>query len=575
MSKEKKRWIARILDSDTVRMIAPDAWANWRTTTDAYRNIGYKQGTQAPDSGDLLVQSPYTDYFNLTWGLAPNADMPKWRWMYRSRPEVKRGIDLKVILGVGRGFSIQCPKNREIEQYVAQLLDILHIRDVAQSAVTDALIYGQAYFEKVRVADGQEMEGEKVELAPVEKRVQATSNVPNGFTADYFDVDTMAESYERSKKWTDGVKRVDRWMASDEGRQVNEAVYGIKLRHYEAALKKAKRFTAQIDRKALFAPETGELVALKKLDPMWMRINRDSFDNVLGFVQWGLTPIPQSILAEKIVYIPYLRKSWAFESAYGTSALMPIQRHVSFLIQAEEDQKVWNHQYAKPTMVVFAGTPEKPYPVPAVTSLQNKLSQRGPTTDLVLPGDTKIEILKGGVDVQAFDKWSKYNREKIYEALGIPDVLMNLPGEMTRATSDVTLQAFIAEEEMIQEIVGEQLMKQIIEPEVRRRFGNDFAPMKIIWPPILKEDRNKQIDRTIKAVGVPFMSINEGRSESNLPPLDGPQYDSLAAQAATGAFGQPSKNPEQSEKGRTGSGEEMASVIDKTSDSSYGDSRDS
>lgn len=159
-------------------------------------------------------------------------------------------------------------------------------------------------------------------------------------------------------------------------------------------------------------------------------------------------------------------------------------------------------------------------------------------------------------------------REKIYETLAIPDVLMNLPGEMTRATSDVTLQAFIAEEKMIQELVGEQFLKQVIEPEVRRHFATRYPDgviptIKLNWPPILEEDRNKKIDRLVKSVGVPFETVNEARTEASLAPIDDPQFDRIQSAPLTGLgndpfkqAGFPSKNPEMSESERTGPREE-------------------
>ena len=155
MADEKKtttRWVARNLDEGTVRDIAPWTTVLWRKTTDIYKGTGYRAGEQPPYSGDLLVQNPYTDWFNLTWGLAPNQDMPKWRFMYRARPEVRGGIDKKVILSVGKGFKIICEQDREIEGYVTKLMGILDIRTILQSMVSDALVYGFAIFEKVRNA---------------------------------------------------------------------------------------------------------------------------------------------------------------------------------------------------------------------------------------------------------------------------------------------------------------------------------------------------------------------------------------------------------------------------------------
>jgi len=108
--------------------------------------------------------------------------------------------------------------------------------------------------------------------------------------------------------------------------------------------------------------------------------------------------------------------------------------------------------------------------------------------------------------------------------------------------------------------VGEQLMKQLIEPEVRKKFG-DVPLMKIVWAPILIDDRNKISDRVLKAVGEPIMSVNEGRSELGLPPRPEPEYDEIP-ELPTPGFGQLSK-PEGSESQRTGPREEQKQKVDK------------
>ncbi|HKT21233.1 MAG TPA: phage portal protein [Nitrososphaerales archaeon] len=629
------RWIARNLDQNTVGQIAPDTWVLWTETTEYYRGWGYRGGTKPPQTGDLLVQSPYVDWFNLTWGLAPNSDMPKWRYMYRARPEIRQGIDLMVILAVGKGFSITC-ENKEIEEYANRLMNHLGMRDVLQMAVSDMLVYGQAWFEKIRTKASERQEYEDLELAPIEKRVEA-HQIEEPMLArrwweagDPFDEDDPEKMKGVVKDYINDGRSMDRWISRNQ-KVLTPMFVGMK-RQLTQFLAKAEKTTkakwkaamqqvppqggirpppgamgggaafgfappgamgnprpatqgtqepvvmGSVDemRKEIVEPEEGELVELKPIDPMWMRVNRDSFNNTIGYVQWGLTPIPQGIVTEKIVYLKWMPKSWAYENAYGTSVLMPVQRHVSLLIQAEEDMKVFWHQYAKPMLVVNGGTEDKPYPLPALQNLQAKFAARQPNTDAVVPGDVKVQMVQSGTAKTAmtYQVWAMYLREKIYETLGIPDVLMNLPGEQTRATSDVTLQAFVAKEQMIQDIVGEQFLKQVIEPEVRRHFSGKFPDeeltgMKITWPPILTEDRNKIADRVIKSVGRPIETVNEGRAELGLGPRTEPEYDEIA-EAPAGPLGgtnpanpPPSKNPEESESVRTGPGEESKANLDK------------
>lgn len=612
--RHKRRFIARIIDSRVVQRIAPDTFINWLETSRVYWGTGYRAQTKPPDTGVALVQSPYSDWYNLTWGLAPNADMPKWRYMFRARPEIRRGIDLKVILAVGRGFTLVCDDDDEIEQYANRLINHLGIRDFLQSAVSDMLTYGIAYAEKVRSLPDEEQAHEQLEMEPIESRVAAgkveTPRMSMEWTNDALDVSDPDEATNRVKAWASDMASVDKWVAKNRNdieielsrkKDILEAKLeagSARRKRMEAAQRKARRNATMSDAQdrpggsavreddSVFEAGTGELIELKTLDPLWIRVCRDAFGNVIGYVQWGLTPIPQAILTEKLIVLKWMPKSTVPENAYGMSVLMPVQRHISFLIQAEEDMKVFWHQYAKPMLVIYGGTQEKPYPAPQLQSMQNRMVNRGPTTDLVTPGDTKVDMLQSGTGKgtsQTFSMYVKYLREKIYETLGIPSILMNLPGDTTRATSDVTLQAFIAEEEMVQDMVGEQILKQIIEPEVRRHFADrypkgDIPVITPVFSPVLEEDRNKKQDRVIKSVMRPIMTVNEARRAVGLAPMPGPpedpeKYDKIPEAPVAGMPGAPgqgasptapSKNPEESEATRTGDREEMKQKLDRT-----------
>ena len=621
--QKKSSLKARLLDSKTVQRVAPGVFLHWLETSQVYQGVGYKAGEKPPESGVALVQSPYSDWYNLTWGLAPNQDMPKWRWMFRARPEIKRGIDVKTILAVGRGMTIQCDKDREVEEYANRLLNHVNMRQMLQEAVSDMLVYGTAYMEKIRARPDEVQEHEELQLEPLETRMSAqaipgpqlsrqwTNSALDGIDETQI-LDGSASSGKVNewkgmlKAYANDLVMVENWLDAPEVKEAIGEYTAAKGHEYRKSLWKARRWKATMsdahdqprsadirDDDSFFEEEPGELIELKPLDPLWMRVCRDAFGNIIGWVQWGLTPIPQAILNEKLVVFRWMPKSWAHENAYGTSVLMPVQRHVSFIVQSEEDMKVFWHQYAKPMLVAYGGTSEKPYPNAALSAIANKLFTRGPTTDVVMPGDTKVEMMQSGAGKgtsQTFALYVKYLREKIYETLGVPSILMNLPGDTSRGTSDVTLQAFIAEEEMIQEYVGEQVLAQILEPEVRRRFADKYPSgniplMHAVFAPVLEEDRNKKFDRIVKGVGMqPFMTVNEARAQVGLPAMIGPDLDptkydripesvapttTLSGNAnpdASDAISNemaPSRNPEESESGKTGFGEEVKQKEDR------------
>ena len=536
MSTKRKSFVARVLDSPTIRRISPFQWRLYRKTTAPYRELGYPPRAEPPATGDLLVQSPYNQWFNLVWGVSPNADLPKWRWMYRARPEVKRGIDTKVILAVGRGFTVTCKGDEEVEKFVNRLLIRLNLRDLAQSLMTDALVYGTAWGEKIRALPD--------ELQATEKPHVGEGVAPEArVTKTWKDLDFNQPS--AISEWVADVERVDRWMAQTT----------IPNRESE---------------EDTLPNGEGKLVDIKKVDPIYMRVNRDAFDNIIGHVQWGVTPIPQSIEPDKMVFIRWMPKSWAHESAYGTSILMPIQRHVSLLVQAEEDMKVWFHQYARPMLAVYAGTPEHPVPVAQLQALRDKFADRQPNSDMILPGDFKAEVIGAGTGetTNTFAAWSKYLVDKIYESIGMPTVFAEGAEGANRSEGDVRLQIFLAEQRMIQDLFAEQFLQQVVEPEVRRQFTQyaeqPLPDLQVVWPPIVEEDWNRRMDRLIKAAGRPFMTINEARGAANLGNIDEEWADKLeeVPMLAKGPFGQPSL-PEPSESERTGVREETLQKRDR------------
>ncbi len=478
---------------------------------------------------------------------------------------------------------------------------------------------------------GEVQEHEDLQMQPIETRMQAnaprlshqwTNNDLDGI--DETQILDGSASREKINSWKGTMKNyandvtvIENWLADPDVKDAIGEFTAAKSKTYNRMLLNSARMIAarkqrmkaagigladaqdkpgyadQRDDESLFDQPPGELIELKPLDPLWMRVCRDAFGNVIGWVQWGLTPIPQAILNEKLVVFRWMPKSWAHENAYGTSVLMPVQRHVSFIVQAEEDMKVFWHQYAKPMLVAYGGTSEKPYPNAALSAIATKLFQRGPTTDVVMPGDTRVEMMQSGAGKgtsQTFSLYAKYLREKIYETLGVPSILMNLPGDTSRGTSDVMLQAFIAEEEMIQEYVGEQVLSQILEPEVRRHFmekfpDGDIPMMRAVFSPVLEEDRNKKFDRIVKGLGMqPFLTVNEARADVGKPPMEGPPedptlYDRIpsAISPTTTLSGNanpdvndaisnelaPSRNPEESESTKTGYLEEMKTKEDR------------
>jgi hypothetical protein len=632
---------SRILDRNTYRRIVPQIDIEWRKSNLMYQQSGFKPYEEIPDAGKLLVQSPYTAQFDVSWGLTPIADQAKYRWLYRARTEVRRAIDIKTKLALGRGFHVVCPDNPKIEKYCNDLIARLKIKEIGPLLMNNKLVYGQCYAEKVRAGgkDNPLMATEQLENQPISvsanydvdngmrtliawSKAQFNSNTPREpYTAKLSQtLNEVSERYEAMvNEWNSIVAQKNRQYGFTEPRapdmvsvncsikfeqngEVRKSDISVPVQAscrpkftFQAAAKKDR--AGQVDgtpNGLVFKytdrnnPEdfdiTGELIALKVVDPLYMQVQRHPLDIIVGFIQWTVNAVPQTVMPEEMVYMRYMPNSWIYESAYGTSLLMPITHHVSMLIQAEEDVKTWHHIYAHPLRVLYVGEKGKPYlqGTAKIANYQNLIANLPPNGDLVLPGDTELQFPALNFQPnETSSGWINYLNSKVYEGIGVPGVLANRTGDVSsglsnRSKSDDELSAFIAEMIMEQQSFGEDFMQQVLLPEIIRKFGKTLPEVQIIFPPILDEDWNKKADRVVKMVGQnAFLTPNEARRLMNQKVLvEGDKaYDKSldeipeSAQAGANGFGAPSKSPEKSESQKTGKREESKQKRDRGNES--------
>ena len=500
MSEKKQSVFARIMDSDVVQKVGNATFLHWQRTTEAYRGYGYAFGKLPPQNGTGLVQSPYADIFNLTWGLIQQPDMPKWRYLYRTRPEIRSAIDKKAALAFGKGFQIAC-EDKKVETYLTNLLKSMDYIPMMVACAADALVYGYGVMEIVRASPSKMQASEKKTQPQLLKACEKFIPV----NKEYGPLD--------SKDYQAALDNVDQVLTAELG--------GLTPKDAKSKFKEMANIQAF---------QNGEPIELKKLDPLYMRIARDAFNDVMGYIQWGLSPIPSSFVPEKIIWMRHAERSSTLESAYGMSQLMPIVRHASMLIAAEEDMKIYAHQHARPTLVAYGGSQEKPYPQPKLLNLLKLLQSFQPNTDMVLPADTKLEPINTHIDKTStfLESWIHYLKEKIYEGMNIPMMLqITEKGGVKGASADVDLAAFIADEEVFQYNLGGQFLNQFLIPEAHRKFGANIKPIDIIFAPIMEEDLNKKADRIIKLVGRPLVTVNEGRRMINLDSTENAEDDEI------------------------------------------------
>jgi len=136
-----------------------------------------------------------------------------------------------------------------------------------------------------------------------------------------------------------------------------------------------------------------KLNGLNPLDPVHMRVRRDAYGQVLGYIQLFTFP-PVVFASDEICHFKWGAKSWWYEFSYGTSLLRPLLKIQALIDQLEDDMAVIVHTYAKPMLVVKAGTPERPLDgCSNSNSLLKPLSDRKPATDVFVRGDVEVDVV--------------------------------------------------------------------------------------------------------------------------------------------------------------------------------------
>jgi len=264
----------------------------------------------------------------------------------------------------------------------------------------------------------------------------------------------------------------------------------------------------------------GELLWLKPLDPQFMRVQRDSYGNQHGFLQYLIAP-PQAFTNEKIAYFKYSPWSVAYENTYGTSLLMSLLRTQNMIWQMEADLLVMAHAGAKPPMWFKGGTPVTPYTDIQMNQLVASTAARGPGSDIYTRSNVDgMPLPQPSTMIQGLMEHLKYLHDQRIILLGVPPQILGIPEGSTRTTAQVADADFIIVLQTIQQIIGEGLRYQVYARRLRAKFGADVEIPKLKWRDVYSEDRDKKVYRAIALYKNAAITLNELRLDLGYHPID-------------------------------------------------------
>lgn len=225
------------------------------------------------------------------------------------------------------------------------------------------------------------------------------------------------------------------------------------------------------------------LVWLKPLDPVHMRVRRDAYGQVFGYIQL-LTMPPVVFTAQDMIHFRWGPKSWWYEFSYGSSQLRPLLKIQAYIDQLEQDMAVISHLYTKPMLDVAAGTAEKPYTIDQLNELIDSFSNRGIGSDVFHRGDATVKIIPSMTRDIKIQWWLDYLHNMREGVMGVPRIFMGKVEGTNRATAEVVMQEYVTRLRMIQEALGDQLETVLFKQLVNQEFGPDVEIPLMKWRPI-------------------------------------------------------------------------------------------
>lgn len=441
------------------------------------QNIVPKHATP-PGSGLGYKVSPYTSEWIKLWGITPIADLSKYRLMYRTVPKVKRAIDKTVSSAIIKGFNrleinpLQTwyPEDEyssledyhfAITSYLQSWIDgqddfYLNLNMIGK----DMLIYGNAYVELVY----EDLEVEEKQ-----------SN-------DFTNYEVHKEDYSWAGQGPlDGQDAPMVTMKNPGGKYLE------------------------------VAPK-GDLIWLKPLDPLYMRVRADSYGNVFGYLQFLSAP-PVSYTPDKMAHFRYNPLSWQYETFNGTSMLMSIIRTQEIIWQIENDLILLGHATVKPPMHFACGDKDNIWPEPVFTQFIADTANRSAGGDLYTRGDVKgtpLPAPAGGIP--AMVKYLDYHDTQRTIALGVPPQLLGQPEGSSRTTAEVSLDDWVNMLQNIQREISNTLEDQIFRHIIKNKFGEDAPIPKPVWNPLFDKNENDITSRIVSLVASGIVTLNEGRN---------------------------------------------------------------
>jgi hypothetical protein len=481
-ANKESGFIARILDKAT--SIKHDVFTpkNW---------FGRQKIIQNPptDSGYAFIQNPYNSIFNVQWGIQPDADLAKYRLLYRNVPKVKRAIDKTVSSAINKGirrFEYKEPVTGG-KKYIKYLTEWVEKQDdwkiTLMMIASDCLIFGNSFVEIV-YDRGEEFD-DNGELSPGFRDIDPYDS-RNGIP-EKVDIPNEFINYVGRGMYPVEDPMIEKKLVDSYGNKIHS------IREYHRT--------------------TGEVLWLKVLDPLYMRVRADSYGNVFGYIQWLSNP-PISFTTEKIAHFRYNPKSTAYEQCYGTSMLQSMIRTQEAIWQIENDALIIGHTATKPPIHFSIESQDgMVMPDEVFVKFQAQMKNRGAGGDIFTRGDVVAnQLTPPSNQLAQIYTHLHYHDVQRSIALGVPPALLGEPEGSSRTTAEVSLDDWINTLQILQKEIANVLEEQVFKYVLEAKFGEGTPVPHIVWNELFNKNENDVVSRIVSLKGAGIITFNEARN---------------------------------------------------------------
>ena len=259
---------------------------------------------------------------------------------------------------------------------------------------------------------------------------------------------------------------------------------------------------------------------LKPLNPEYMRVRRDAYDNIFGYIQLESVP-PVVFEPQRILKTTHNPGSGRYNRAYGRSLLRSTLYIQALIDDFSHDMSIIMKVYTKPIMMFTCGTLEEPWSDEKLANFSALMDQRLQSSDIFVKADVAAKDVQSMTSKINVDWWLNWLEKQRDAQLGVPKIFLGVPEGTNRATAEFVMQEFVTR------LRTRQMQKALVwETELFPRIlagdfpGSLIVPEKIPkikWPPIWEPPADVLTDQQIALFNAALIGDKEARTRIGLP----------------------------------------------------------